>query len=148
MNRAGRQPARINPMHTRVSNLTSGGLAPEPVPFSPSNVITIPAKGSPQQYPISPEENIMEPGKRKERTSGTESPVRICEDDRFVRIRSHLPGVAEERIRLEIEDTILTISALAEGKSYKKAIRVPAGSRLLRKKFYEGMLEIVFEKTQ
>ena len=59
-----------------------------------------------------------------------------------IRLRIGLPGVIEEQIRLDLEKTTLTLSVLQDGTTMKKAIRVPKGTRIYKKKFSDGMLEI------
>ena len=75
-----------------------------------------------------------------------EPSVGIAEDERYIRIRSILPGLREEQLRLEIEDETLTISAGNGKGEYKKEITVPALTRFFRKRFHEGILEIILEK--
>ena len=75
-----------------------------------------------------------------------EPSIGIAEDDRYIRISSILPGLTEEQLRMEIEDETLTISAVNGEGLYKKEIPVPARTRFSRKRFREGILEIILEK--
>ena len=73
-------------------------------------------------------------------------PVRVTDDDRYVHIRIGLPGVTEEQIRIDREKTSLTVSISRDGKTLRKITHIPTGARFLKKKFSDGVLEIILEK--
>ncbi|MDD1703338.1 MAG: hypothetical protein LUQ31_10205 [Methanoregula sp.] len=86
--------------------------------------------------------------KRDETPGGTEFDPPICMTDegRQIRIIISLPGIAEEKIRIDLEKTIFTLSVSQDAKILKKSIRVPADVRFFKKKFSGGVLEIFLEK--
>ncbi|MGA2120964.1 MAG: Hsp20/alpha crystallin family protein [Methanoregula sp.] len=73
-------------------------------------------------------------------------PIRITDEGRHIRVGIDLPGVAEEQIRIDLEKTTFTISISEDQKTITKAIQVPRGARFFKKKFSDGVLEIVLEK--
>jgi HSP20 family molecular chaperone IbpA len=72
--------------------------------------------------------------------------VRKTEDGRHIHFSIDLPGVAEEQIRIDLEKTNCTLGVLTEDRIMKKAIRIPPGTRLSRKRFSDGILEIILER--
>jgi HSP20 family molecular chaperone IbpA len=73
-------------------------------------------------------------------------PVRRTDTGRELHLCIGLPGITEEQIRLDLEKSSLTVSILDHGRPVKKTIRVPQGTRVSRKKFSDGILEIFLEK--
>lgn len=88
-------------------------------------------------------------GKRQRRTALDDSiePVTRTrwEGDRFS-IVAELPEMAEEKIRIDLERTILVISAATPERRYRKEIPLPWRARFPRKKFHDGILELSLEK--
>ena len=84
--------------------------------------------------------------KTRENKSMIEPQTDISDNGRYICISTSLPGVNEEKIRLDLENNKLTISATGDEKTYKKVIRVPDYTKFYRKKFNGGILEIVMEK--
>ena len=78
--------------------------------------------------------------------SGFDPPISTSFTGRHIYLTIDLRGVAEEQIRIDLEKTTFTLSISANEKTYRKVIRIPEGVRLFRKKFSDGMLEIVLEK--
>ena len=72
-------------------------------------------------------------------------PICCRENSRQIKITIG-PGVTEEQIRIDLDTSALTVSITREGKVEKKAIRVPPGTHLLRKKFLAGIIEMILEK--
>jgi HSP20 family molecular chaperone IbpA len=70
----------------------------------------------------------------------------MTDDGRCIHVSIGLPGVAEEQIRIDLEKTTFTVSISENEKTFKKAIKVPQGARFFKKKFSDGVLEIVLEK--
>lgn len=73
-------------------------------------------------------------------------PTGVSENGRSIVIISQLHGILEEDIRIDLEKTFLTISAVKSGVTVKGKIPVPAGSRISKKKFHNGILEIILER--
>jgi HSP20 family molecular chaperone IbpA len=73
-------------------------------------------------------------------------PVSMADNGRELHLSIGLPGITEEQIRLDLEKTTVTVSILDHGRPAKKTIQVPKGSRVYRKKFSDGVLEIFLEK--
>jgi HSP20 family molecular chaperone IbpA len=79
----------------------------------------------------------------------TEPATTLLEDGKFFRILTELPGIAEEKIRVDLENssTSVTIIALDTVKQYKKVITIPCEVRFYKKRFIDGILELTLEKT-
>lgn len=73
----------------------------------------------------------------------------VIEDGKFLRIVTELPGISEERIKIDLENksTSVTISAMNTVKQYKKVITIPCEVRFAKKRFSEGVLELTLEKN-
>ena len=59
--------------------------------------------------------------------------------------RMPVPRCFLEKIRIDLEQTRLIISAVNENGKIVKKITVPAGSWIRQKKFRDGILEIILE---
>jgi HSP20 family molecular chaperone IbpA len=72
----------------------------------------------------------------------------IFDEGKFLRIVTELPGIAEEKIKIELENitTSVTISASDTVKQYKKVISIPHEVRFCKKRFSDGILELTLEK--
>ena len=79
-------------------------------------------------------------------SSAFDPPVLIDDDGRYIQVSIDLPGVVEEQIRIDLEKNTFTLSVLNEGMTLRKAIQVPEGSRIFKKKFFNGVLTISLEK--
>lgn len=73
-------------------------------------------------------------------------PVQVTDNGRQVLVSIGLPGVTEEQIRIDLEKTTFTVSVSDDGTTVKKAIRIPQGVRIFKKKLSDGVLEICLEK--
>jgi len=73
-------------------------------------------------------------------------PIRMTTDGRHISISIALPDVSEEQIRIDLEKTTFTLSVMNDGTIVKKDIRVPRGTRICKKKFASGVLDISLEK--
>jgi HSP20 family molecular chaperone IbpA len=73
----------------------------------------------------------------------------LMDDGRFLRIVSELPGIAEEKIKIDLEpaSTSITIAAADSVKQYIKVITIPCEVRIHKKRFFDGVLELTLEKT-
>ncbi|MDD4483574.1 MAG: hypothetical protein PHD55_04300 [Methanoregula sp.] len=77
-------------------------------------------------------------------------PATILHDEgKFLKILTELPGIAEEKIKIDLENhsTSVTILASDTGVHYKKVITVPYEVRFIKKRFSDGVLELTLEKT-
>jgi HSP20 family molecular chaperone IbpA len=83
---------------------------------------------------------------RKDTTTVIVPPTGISEDGNSILIVSQLHGIPEEDIRIDLEKTQLIISAIMRTETVMRKITVPEGSRISRKKFRDGILEIVLER--
>jgi HSP20 family molecular chaperone IbpA len=73
-------------------------------------------------------------------------PISMTDDGGRSYIRIDLPGVPEEKIRIDLEKTTFTVSVSGDENALRKAIWVPEGVRIFKKKFSDGVLEIILEK--
>jgi HSP20 family molecular chaperone IbpA len=73
-------------------------------------------------------------------------PTGISEYGRSICIISQMHGIPEEDIRIDLERSQLIISATVRTGTVMRKIAVPAGSRISRKKFRDGILEITLER--
>ena len=64
-----------------------------------------------------------------------------------IRITAELPGVGEERIRIDLDGKVLTISVNGGGRPYRESIALPCEARLGRKRFSGGVLELFLERA-
>jgi len=73
----------------------------------------------------------------------------VFDDGKFLRIRTELPGISEERIKIDLENqsTSVTIHAMNTVRQYKKVITIPCEVRFSKKRFSEGILELTLEKN-
>jgi len=73
----------------------------------------------------------------------------LLDEGKYFRVITELPGISEEKIRIDLEKTVLAISATEaeSGKKYKKMIELPFEVRLDKKKFQNGILDVTLEKT-
>jgi HSP20 family molecular chaperone IbpA len=75
-----------------------------------------------------------------------EFPYRLSRDGDRVNLVAELAGIREEEIRLDLERTVLTVSAANREKQYRKEIALPWKARLGTKRFRRGILELTLEK--
>jgi len=78
----------------------------------------------------------------------TEPETTLLDEGKFLRILTKLPGIAEEKIRIDLEKTLVTIVASDSRNTYKKVITLPCEVRFSKKRFSDGVLELVLEKYQ
>lgn len=92
-------------------------------------------------------------GKRNEKTSKTlkiiEPVTKVIDEGRFLRILTELPGITEEKIKIDLENqlTSVTIVAVNTVQEFKSVITIPCEVRFMKKRFLDGILEITLEKT-
>jgi HSP20 family molecular chaperone IbpA len=73
-------------------------------------------------------------------------PTGVSEAGRSICIISQLHGIPEEEIRIDLDKTQLCISAPRQNEMVMRKITVPEGSRISKKKFHDGILELVLER--
>jgi HSP20 family molecular chaperone IbpA len=73
----------------------------------------------------------------------------VVDEGKFLRILTELPGVPEEKIKIDLENqsTSVTIVASDTVKQYKKVITIPCEVRFSKKRFSGGVLELTLEKN-
>jgi HSP20 family molecular chaperone IbpA len=89
----------------------------------------------------------MKKTEKTQRSIEFDPPIRRHSDANRYNISVSLPGVAEEQIRIDLEDSTLTLTLMENKEKFQTEIHVPEGARIFRKKFSEGVLEISLEKT-
>lgn len=74
----------------------------------------------------------------------------VFDDGKFLHIHTELPDIAEEKIRIDLENhsTSVTIAASDTERQYKTSITVPCGVRFCKKRFSDGVLELTLEKSK
>ena len=89
---------------------------------------------------------------RKENSKSTgvvktlEPATTLFDEEKFIRILIELPGIAEEKIRIDLDKNSVTIHASDTVKQYKKTIVLPFDARFSKKRFSDGVLELILEK--
>jgi len=73
----------------------------------------------------------------------------VIDEGKYLRILAELPGIAEERIKIDLENqsTSVTIVAVNTVKQFKSVITIPCEVRFSKKRFSDGVLELTLEKT-
>lgn len=93
----------------------------------------------------------------KKRTSHDTSALKTVEpvttvinEGKFLRILTELPGISEEKIKIDLENqsTSVTIVAVNTIKQFKKVITIPFEVRFSKKRFSDGVLELTLEKNR
>jgi len=74
--------------------------------------------------------------------------TKLYDTGKFLHILTTLPDIGEEKIKIDLENhsTSVTIIASDLGKQYKTSISVPCEVSFSKKRFSEGVLEIILEK--
>ena len=90
----------------------------------------------------------MAPVKKQEKDEKTiiVPPTGISESGRLICIISQIHGISEEEIRIDLEKNQLVISTSNDKTALLQTITVPEGSRISKKKFRDGILEIILER--
>jgi HSP20 family molecular chaperone IbpA len=86
---------------------------------------------------------------RGEGETGTEPglPYRVSVDGDLVHVAVELPGISEEKIRLDLDRTTLIVSATDSGRVVRTPIGLPWRVRLGKKTFRKGVLELTLERS-
>lgn len=103
-------------------------------------------KMSKPQNKVSPAPTKIPPASIKER----EPMVDVFEDGDFVNVMAELPGVEESKIKLEVENDLLTIRSDTSARKYYKEVKLPASVKKspAESKFRNGILEIKLVKAK
>ncbi len=90
--------------------------------------------------------NLKKTGQR----TTLEPATTVFDEGKFLRILFELPGIAEEKIKIDLENTIpsITIDASDTSVLYKKVISLPCEVKFCKKRFSEGILELTLEKNK
>lgn len=74
----------------------------------------------------------------------------VIDEGKFIRILTELPDIAEEKIKIDLENhsTSVTIVAVNTVKVFKKVITIPCEVRFSKKRFSDGILELTLEKNK
>jgi HSP20 family molecular chaperone IbpA len=80
------------------------------------------------------------------RIKSIEPETTLLDEGKFLRIITKMPGIAEEKIRIDLEKTLVTIRVSDTTKAFKKVISIPCEARFSKKHFSDGVLELVLEK--
>jgi len=78
-----------------------------------------------------------------------EAVTTFLDEGKYFRVITEFPDISEEKIHIDLENTMLAISATEpeSGKKYKKMIVLPLKVRLDKKKFQNGILDLTLEKN-
>lgn len=73
----------------------------------------------------------------------------LFDEGKFLRILTELPGIAEEKIKIDLENTSTSVTICASDTvmQYKKVITIPCEVRFSKKRFSDGILELTLEKN-
>ena len=90
-----------------------------------------------------------ENSKKTQSMKTIEPPVTIFDEGKFLRILTELPGVAEEKIKIDLENTSTSVTIVATDTAiqYKKVITIPCEVKFTKKRFSDGVLELILEKN-
>jgi HSP20 family molecular chaperone IbpA len=70
----------------------------------------------------------------------------LLDEGKFLRIITKLPGITEEKIRIDLEKTTVTLTATGDGNGVNHVISLPCEVSFSSKRFSDGVLELVLEK--
>jgi HSP20 family molecular chaperone IbpA len=88
------------------------------------------------------------PEKEKRPENETIEPLTdVFDEDSRLRIVAEMPGIPEEKIKITHRGSKLSIFASDAGKKYKKEIAVPWKGTIVKKRYQNGILEIILERN-
>jgi HSP20 family molecular chaperone IbpA len=70
----------------------------------------------------------------------------LLDEGKFLHIIAKLPGITEEKIRIDLEKTTVTIAITGDGKADKQVVHLPCEAGFSNKRFSDGVLDIILEK--
>lgn len=109
--------------------------------------------GENSRAPIKMEKECTTMGTEKSKIKKTlniiEPFTTVIDEGKFLRILAELPGIVEEKIKINLENrsTTVTIIGVDTGKQFKRVITIPCEVRFSKKRFSDGVLELTLEKT-
>lgn len=71
----------------------------------------------------------------------------VFDEDSTLRIVAEMPGITEDKIRVTHREMTVSIFASHDGKKYKKEIALPWKGKIVKKRYHNGILELVLEKN-
>ena len=71
----------------------------------------------------------------------------LLDEEKLIKIRIELPGIAEEKIKIDLDKKSVIVRASDARKQYKKVIALPFEVKFSKKRFSDGVLELNLEKT-
>ncbi len=80
-------------------------------------------------------------------SGGGRFPYLLSVENSSIHITAELPGVSEEMIRIDLDGKVLTISVDGKGRRYREDIGLPFEAGFGRKRFSNGVLELLLEKA-
>jgi HSP20 family molecular chaperone IbpA len=69
----------------------------------------------------------------------------LLDEGKFLHIIAKIPGITEEKIRIDLEKTTITITT-DDGNADQQVVSLPCEAGLSSKRFSDGVLEIILEK--
>jgi HSP20 family molecular chaperone IbpA len=75
-------------------------------------------------------------------------PVDVVETGGSICVTCQLYGIPEEEIRIDLERNQLILYASKQHETYQQKISLPEGLHISKKKFRDGILEIILERPQ
>jgi HSP20 family protein len=93
-------------------------------------------------------DHLKNKGRQGTRDSPIEFPLKqIIDEGNYLSVVAELPGIMEEKIRINLENDTLTLMWLDQARTFQeKDFCLPCKVRLRNKKFQNGILEITLEK--
>jgi len=74
--------------------------------------------------------------------------INLADEGNYFLVTVELPGIEEEDIRIDLEKNVLVVSWSDHHSDYfREELVLPKKGRLMRKKFNNGNLQIVLEKS-
>ena len=74
--------------------------------------------------------------------------INLADEGDYFLVTVELPGIEEERIRIDLEKTVLIVSwSDSHSDRFREELVLPQKGMFMRKKFNNGILQIVLEKS-
>jgi HSP20 family molecular chaperone IbpA len=91
------------------------------------------------------DETKIKPEKQKKTV--IEPVVDVFDEGSSFHVIVEMPGVDENLIHVNLQGTTIRVSATGKGRAYQKEILLPCQTRLEKRRFQNGILELTMEKT-
>jgi HSP20 family protein len=93
-------------------------------------------------------ETAYKPHKVEKAEKKTIEPVvDFFDEGTTLRVIAEMPGIDEEQIVLDLQESTLFISASDKRRTFQKEVLLPCEARLLKQRFQNGILELTLEKV-